>query len=82
MTIGSRAEDRYMIREGDPLSARCESRRTVRMERPGWQIRLEVSLAASSTGQAYRLMSDLEAFENGESVFRRGWDAEIARDRA
>ena len=52
------------------------------MERPGWQIRLEVSLAASSTGQAYRLMSDLEAFENGESVFRRGWDAEIARDRA
>jgi hypothetical protein len=82
MTLGARAEDRYVIREGDPLSARCESRRTVRMERPGWQIRIEVGLAVSSTAQSYRLVSDLEAFENGDPVFRRAWDAEVPRDGA
>lgn len=82
MTIGARAEDRYMIREGDPISARCVSHRTVRMERPGWQIRLEVGLAASSTVDSYRLVSDLEAFENDHSVFHRAWDTNVPRDGA
>ena len=82
MTLGARAEDSYAISEGEPLSARCTARRSVRMERPGWQIRLEVGLAVSATAEAYRIISDLEAFENGDAVFRRTWDAEVPRDHA
>ena len=82
MTLGSRAEDRYTIREGDPLSARCRSRRTVRMERPGWRIRLEVDLGVSSTALAYHLTAQLDAFENDDPVFHRVWDTEVPRDGA
>jgi hypothetical protein len=52
------------------------------MERPGWQIRLEVDLDVSSTAVAYDLTARLDAFENGDPVFHRAWHAEVPRDGA
>jgi hypothetical protein len=82
MAVGTRAEDRYSLREGDPASARCVSRRIVRMERPGWRIRIEVEVTCICNASSYFLQTTFEAFENGASIFRREWDAEFARDAA
>jgi diphthamide biosynthesis methyltransferase len=73
-------EDVHTIREGDPLAATTETRRTVAYERDGWSVRIATSMRLTATATAFRLVADLDAYEGDERVFHRSWDVAIPRD--
>lgn len=71
---------RYRITDGDPLSACCETRYTVRIERPDgiFTHESEGSLTCDATHFIVRMR--LRISENGAEVFARDWHERIARD--
>lgn len=72
--------DEYHLTEGDPLSARLLSEATFRAERGGWQPRVSVTTAMTSTGDAYQVTASIDAFEGDSRVFSRRFEGEVARD--
>ncbi|MEX2647791.1 MAG: CocE/NonD family hydrolase [Alphaproteobacteria bacterium] len=72
-------EDVHSIVEGDPLSARTVTRRRVAYRRGDWSVRIETSMRLSATREAFRLLADLDAFEDEARVFTRSWDTAIPR---
>jgi hypothetical protein len=71
---------RYRITDGDPLSARCETRYTVRIERADgiFTHESEGSLACDATH--FIVTMQLRITENGAEVFARDWNERIPRD--
>lgn len=68
------------IRPNDPLSATYKLTSRYVMQRPGWDIRIEVLCTMTSDADTFFLSGELEALEGGRSVVRRTWREEIARD--
>ncbi len=71
---------RYRITDGDPLSARCETRYTVRIERPDAVIDHESEGALSCDATHFIVRMQLRIRENGTQVFARDWNERIPRD--
>jgi hypothetical protein len=71
---------RYRIADGDPLSARCETRYTVTIVRPDGSFGHESETELSCDATHFRLTARLTVTENGTAVFTRSWDERIARD--
>ena len=70
----------YSINENDPLSAEAIWRwRSVR-QRQGWDIEIETSTRLRATESEFLIDSDVEAREDGISVFSRSWRERIPRD--
>lgn len=71
---------RYRITDGDPLSASCETRYTVQIERADgiFTHESEGSLTADATHFTVRMR--LRIRENGAEVFARDWHERIPRD--
>ena len=75
-----KAESRYHLDEGDPLSATAELRRTLTMARDAWQVRIQTEMRLSCTRDAFLLQADLRAWEGTQEVCHRKWDRSIPRD--
>ena len=73
LTFGTRSEDAYAIRLGDPASAAVTMRKSQKMERPGWSIRMDSQMSLVWDEGALRMDTNFQAFENGEEVFSRTW---------
>lgn len=79
-TVTSDALARYVITDGDPLSARCETEANVVIRRK------DTTTGHHSTGRLtadathFRVEMQLRVTENGKTVFERRWDERIARD--
>jgi hypothetical protein len=71
---------RYRITEGDPLSARCETHYSVRIERPDGVFTHESEGALSCDATHFIVTMRLRITENGAEVFARDWHERIARD--
>jgi predicted acyl esterase len=71
---------RYRITDGDPLSARCETRYTVVIERPDGSFRHESEGALSCDATHFVVEMRLRVLENGREVFARDWNERIPRD--
>lgn len=71
---------RYRITDGDPLSARCETRYTVRIERPDGIFTHESEGSLSCDATHFLVDMRLRITENGTEVFEREWHERIARD--
>jgi hypothetical protein len=71
---------RYRITDGDPLSAVCETRYHVRMDRADATIEHESEGRLTSDATHFRVEMRLRIRENGAEVFARDWDERIARD--
>lgn len=71
---------RYRITEGDPLSARCETRYTVRIERPDTVIEHESEGSLSCDATHFIVQMRLRISENGAEVLARDWHERIPRD--
>ena len=72
-------EDAHTVAEGDPLSARTETRRRVGYRRGAWSVRVETAMRLGASREAFRVEAELDAFEGERSVFRRSWDVSIPR---
>jgi len=68
------------VAEGDPLSARYRTQRTVEFKRGEWATRLVAENELSSDLTLLHLNSKLRAFEGDDCFFDRSWSFEIPRD--
>jgi putative CocE/NonD family hydrolase len=73
LTFGTRSEDAYAIRLDDPASAAVTMRKSQKMERPGWSIRMDSQMSLVWDDGALKMDTNFQAFENGKEVFSRTW---------
>jgi hypothetical protein len=71
---------RYVVVDGDPLSARCETFYHVEIARPDATITHESRGALSCSATEFRVEMEVVLKEAGREVFRRAWDERIPRD--
>ena len=71
---------RYQITDGDPLSARCETRYTVQIERPDGVFTHDSEGTLSCDATHFIVAMKLRITENGAEVFARDWHERIPRD--
>ncbi len=67
------------IRDDDPTSATLEFVRTQGFFRPGWDVRVETLLQLSLTKDAFNLVGEIKAFDDGRTFFSRRWERPISR---
>ena len=79
LEIGGRGEFTDHIDDGDPLSARYESRRTQEVSRDGWTVRIETEMSLSCTREDFVLQAAMRAYEGDAEVCHRAWDHRVPR---
>ena len=80
LIAGCWASTTYSIVPGDPLSAEVRCQTATELGRDGWVTRAEVRAVMGADAERFHVRTELEAFENGESVRRRDWSFETPRD--
>ena len=70
----------YTIRDGDPLSAKATWRWHSRRKRPGWDIEIKSRTSLSASETHFHIDTDVDALEDGETVFSRRWRERVPRD--
>lgn len=80
---GTSGETRYLVEEGDPLSARIECRRdfTFAEDRRTSPTRVEVQSSMSSTATDFLVTTQIEAYEANRRIFARNWTRTIPREQ-
>ena len=82
LTLRALGSETYSMPLRNPEGASAEARRLASFERENWSARIETVSRVTFAGDAYRFEGKLEAFDNGERIFERGWDETIPRPRA
>lgn len=72
--------EHFEITEGDPLSARRTTEWQMEFARGEWQTRIETQSSLTSDATHFHASNTLQAFEGGQSVFRKQWNFSVARD--
>jgi len=80
LIAGCWASTTYSIVPGSPLSAEVRCETATELGRDGWITRAEVRAVMDADAESFRVRTELEAFENGESVRRREWSFETPRE--
>jgi len=80
LSSGCWATTTYSIAPGDPLSAEVRSEAATELGRDGWTTRAEIRSVMDADAERFRVRTELEAFEDGESVRRREWSFETPRE--
>ena len=80
LTTGEIARETYSIAADDPLSARLETHWSETLERGGWRVRTETHTVMWADGESFHIRAELEAYENGERVYRKTWETSVSRD--
>lgn len=76
---GSRLDERWEVRPGDPLSARAHHVWTQTLRRGDWSVRTEAEAEMTATATHLRMTARLTAWEGEVQVFERHWDETVAR---
>jgi hypothetical protein len=71
---------RFSIVDGDPLSARVECERSIRIGRGTWQTRIEVRASMTADAEAFHVTATLDVYEGSKPVITRAHAARIPRD--
>jgi hypothetical protein len=84
LVYGHSVEERFSLREDDPLSASAEARHRAIHRRGDWSTRVETSTRLSATADAFVLEAEQRAFEgsgDGErEASAREWTVRVPRD--
>jgi predicted acyl esterase len=80
LTFSGKDETRYIITDGDPLSAVMECDRFFLFEREDWSVRVEMSSRMSSTATDFVVETRLRAFTAGVCVHEEDRTTAIPRD--
>ena len=67
------------IRENDPGSAQLQMNRSIGLQRPGWDTRVESRIQFSMTKDTFLLVGEIRAFDDGKPFFSRKWTRPIRR---
>lgn len=78
--IRDRDPVRFSIVEGDPLSARVDCERSIRIGRGDWQTRIEVRASMTADAEAFHVSATLDVYEGSAPVCTRAHAARIPRD--
>ena len=73
-------EDVHGMQAHDPLSARTESRRMVRLARGDFDVRVESHITLTSSVETFALRAGFEAYEGEVRVYARSWDLRLPRE--
>ncbi|MBP9182971.1 MAG: CocE/NonD family hydrolase [Fuscovulum sp.] len=76
----SQGHARYIITEGDPLSATMETEYRVEQIRSDGVFVHESRGRMTSTATHFRITAQVVILDNGQEIARRNWQEEIARD--
>ncbi len=72
--------DEWSIAEDDPLSARVACARDFTIEREGWSIRVVASAEMTCDEVSFVVTDDLEAYQDGTSIYRKTQRFTVPRD--
>jgi hypothetical protein len=75
----ARSTERYSVIEDDPLSASAEVTWTWEFERKDWRIRTESRTHVACTKREFVIRGKLEAYDGGQQVFGREFEARVPR---
>jgi len=80
--FGSSVDQRFIVRDGDPTSARIEITWTTHFRRPstGFDVRTETRSTLACTQDKFLFWADEEAYEGDRRVHARAWGTEVKRD--
>jgi hypothetical protein len=79
LDMGHVFERIYSIKPDEPNSARASMTQTYDMGRGDWQVTLKAGAVMTSTESTFESNAWIEAYESGQSVFRREWRTSIPR---
>jgi uncharacterized protein len=77
---GERGENWHSIVEGDPATARSRTERVDTWQKDGIAIEIRTRQELWADAADFHFSAELEAFENGASVFSRSWSETVPRD--
>ncbi|MDJ1015000.1 MAG: CocE/NonD family hydrolase [Paracoccaceae bacterium] len=80
LITGSRSVEEWTIHPEDPLSAEGRCTLETRTAREGWDVRVRCDAGLTADAEAWYPRARIEALENGETVFEKGFESRIARD--
>jgi hypothetical protein len=72
--------DVFKITEVEPLSAMIECERAFCVGRGKWRVTVRTTSTMSATAGTFQVTNMLPAYEGGDRVFAKTWDAEAPRD--
>ena len=70
----------FRVKGEDPLSAESVVTVSYRMKRPGWDVEVRSGVTLTGDATHFRLVTDLDVFEDNARVHARTWDQKIERD--
>ena len=79
LAYGSTNEQRYVINDANPSSARAEYRADFTFVRDCWNVRTESELIVTCDENDFFLVGKIAAYEDGSQVFTRDWNFKIPR---
>ena len=72
----------YVIRDGDPLSARARVDYTVTLARaPNWKTGLDTRFVFTATRHVFLLSAHVQAHDGDERIWSKSWEERIDGDR-
>jgi uncharacterized protein len=80
MDIGHVFERIYCIKPDEPNSAHASMTQSYDMGRGDWQIKVLAGADMTSTASTFELKAWIEAYEGGQSIFRKDWSSSIPRN--
>ena len=79
LTVSMRVEEWYSHVGDDHLSAKGETIYDVTFERGDWKVRTVTRQVLTSSKEAFRVVAELDAWENDVRVHCESWDVEVPR---
>lgn len=79
MEVDDRLVERYLIRDGAPLSLKVHIERMVELQREEWRVRVETNSMMTADATHFHLSNHLDAYEGDVRVFTRSWTKTIPR---
>jgi putative CocE/NonD family hydrolase len=79
MEVDDRLVERYLIRDGAPLSLKVHIERTLELQREEWRVRVETNSMMTADAAHFYLSNQLDAYEGDVRVFTRSWTKTIPR---
>lgn len=73
-------DERWSIRDGDPLSMTGISEWTCDMQRPGWSVRTICKARIACSATDWLISAEVAAFEGEVEIFRKTFEQTVARD--
>ena len=73
------ADNHYIIRDDEPISAKVKMHRTSRIFRQNWSASTIEHLQLTCEENAFHVWAKLEAFDAGDCIFSREWNEQIPR---